>query len=83
MHGKMQEWIVTAVLGLLHARQGGSHITQLGVVLRMLFDPEAGNGFYRFQRLLGQGLVIDRTEKLTTSAWEGENMMSIIVANWR
>jgi hypothetical protein len=52
-------------LGSLACSQGGSHITQLGVVLRMLFDPEAGNGFYRFQRLLGQGLVIDRTEKLT------------------
>ena len=32
------------------------HIGQLSVVLRVVFDPQAGDGFYRFHWFLGKGL---------------------------
>jgi hypothetical protein len=53
VHGQMEERIALTFIDLLHGSQGCIDIGQLCVVLRVIVNPQAGDGFYGFKGLSG------------------------------
>lgn len=59
----MQEWVLHGVVAAINAHDGCFSIGQIGVVFRMLGDPQARQRLQRFHRLAGQRLGVYRAEK--------------------
>ena len=63
VHGQVQEGVAAGGVGLLHVAQGGVHIGQGRVELRMFFHPQLRQRLDRFHGLVGLPFAVNGAEE--------------------